>query len=486
MSAQGRAKVLLVDDQVENLVALEAVLEPLGQTLVRAGSGQEALGHLLRDEFALILMDVQMPDLDGFETAAYIKRREKTRHIPIIFLTAISKELHHVFRGYSAGAVDYVLKPFDPLVLRSKVAVFIDLYEKERALRESERRFRTAFEHAPIGIALMTLDGRFIEANRALLALLDRSQAELLRQDPDALVHPDDRAVQRDHMQRVESGELSGFTAEMRFLRPHGEPVPALVSASVVPDEDGRPLHVIAQITDLTERHAAERERDRRQLEQGARREAEAVATTLGKLQGVTDVALTHLGFDELVAALLPRVAETLDADAAGIILLDTDAATDTTTASGAALMPGGGLERGDRIPMPQDTSRLAGVKESVAFGAIDDPDVVHPLLRDSGLQSLAAAPLTLDHGMVGALQVGSLPRRDFTPAGGLAAQPARRPRGARGSPRPPLRARARHRRDAPAKPAAAVAAARPRIHDGRPLPARPRPTRGSAATGTT
>ena len=121
-----------------------------------------------------------MPELDGFETAAYIKRREKTRHIPIIFLTAISKELHHVFRGYSAGAVDYVLKPFDPLVLRSKVAVFIDLYEKERALRESERRFRTAFEHAPIGIALMTLDGRFVDANRALLAMLDRSHAELL------------------------------------------------------------------------------------------------------------------------------------------------------------------------------------------------------------------------------------------------------------------------------------------------------------------
>ena len=147
-----------------------------------------------------------MPDLDGFETAAYIKRREKTRHIPIIFLTAISKELHHVFRGYSAGAVDYVLKPFDPLVLRSKVAVFIDLYEKERALRESERRFRTAFEHAPIGIALMTLDGRFIDVNRALLGLLGRSHEDLLGHDPASLVHPDDRAVQRDYMQRLESG----------------------------------------------------------------------------------------------------------------------------------------------------------------------------------------------------------------------------------------------------------------------------------------
>jgi PAS domain S-box-containing protein len=416
MSASSRAKVLLVDDQVENLVALEAVLEPLGQTLVRASSGHEALGHLLRDEFALILMDVQMPDLDGFETAAYIKRREKTRHIPIIFLTAISKELHHVFRGYSAGAVDYVLKPFDPLVLRSKVAVFIDLYEKERALRESESRFRTAFEHAPIGIALMALDGRFVDANRALLALLGRSHADVLKQETAALVHPDDRAVLSEHIGRVDAGELSAFSAELRFIRPAGEPVPALVSASVVPDEDGKPLHMIVQVTDLTERRAAERERDRRQLEESARSEAEAVAATLGKLQGVTDVALAHLGFDELVAGLLPRLAETLDADAAGIIVLDTDAATEVTTATGAALLPGGGIERGDRIPMPQDARRLAGTEEAVAIASVEDPDVLHPLLRETGLRSAAAAPLSLDQGVTGALQVGSLRTREFTP----------------------------------------------------------------------
>jgi PAS domain S-box-containing protein len=416
MSASTPAKVLLVDDQEENLVALEAVLEPLGQTLVRASSGHEALGHLLRDEFALILMDVQMPDLDGFETAAYIKRREKTRHIPIIFLTAISKELHHVFRGYSAGAVDYVLKPFDPLVLRSKVAVFIDLYEKERALRESEQRFRTAFEHAPIGIALTTLDGRFVDANRALLTMLGRSHADLLTRDPAGLAHRDDRAVLNDYVARVEAGELSGFSAEVRFLRPQGEPVSVFVSAAVVPDEEGQPLHVILQVTDLTERRAAERERDRRQLEQGARREAEAVATTLGKLQGVTDVALAHLGFDELLAALLPRVAETLDADAAGIIVLDTDTTTDVTTASGAALLPDGGIERGDRIPMPQDIHRLAGTDEAVGMPTLDDADVLHPLLRDTGVRAVAGAPLPIGQGVGGALQVGSVKPREFTP----------------------------------------------------------------------
>src|SRR5204862_3643558 len=124
------ANILLVDDRPENLLALEAILEPLGENLVSVDSGEAALKELLQQDFACILLDVQMPELDGFETAELIKQRERTSHIPIIFLTAISKEESHVFRGYSAGAVDYLFKPFEPEVLRSKVAVFIELWEK--------------------------------------------------------------------------------------------------------------------------------------------------------------------------------------------------------------------------------------------------------------------------------------------------------------------------------------------------------------------
>src|SRR5215470_2003252 len=110
--------------------------------LVRARSGDEALKALLTDEFAVILLDVSMPGMDGFETAAHIKRREKTRDIPIIFLTAVNNEPHQAFRGYAAGAVDYIAKPFDPWVLRAKVAVFVDLYLKNRQLREQAALLR--------------------------------------------------------------------------------------------------------------------------------------------------------------------------------------------------------------------------------------------------------------------------------------------------------------------------------------------------------
>lgn len=142
-----RVSILLVDDKPENLLALEAILEPLNQKLVRAESGAEALRAILREDFAVILLDVQMPGMNGFEVAQTIKARERSRYIPIVFLSAISKEDEYVFKGYEMGAVDYVFKPFNPDVLRSKVAVFVDLYLKQKEiesqgeeLRRSQRR----------------------------------------------------------------------------------------------------------------------------------------------------------------------------------------------------------------------------------------------------------------------------------------------------------------------------------------------------------
>ncbi|GIH62360.1 response regulator [Microbispora siamensis] len=137
-----RARVLLVDDREENLIALEAILSSLDVVPVRARSGEEALKALLSTDFALILLDVRMPGMDGFETAAHIKRRERTRNIPIIFLTVVDSAPDYAFRGYAAGAVDYLTKPFDPWVLRAKVAVFVELYTMNRRLTEQAALLR--------------------------------------------------------------------------------------------------------------------------------------------------------------------------------------------------------------------------------------------------------------------------------------------------------------------------------------------------------
>ncbi len=144
---EGKANILLVDDQPESLLALEAILQDLGQNLVTARSGQEALWHLLKENFAAILMDVRMPGMDGFETASLIRERDKSRHIPIIFMTAAYRNEANVFRGYAVGAVDYIIKPVIPEILRSKVSVLVDLAKKTETikrqaelLREAERR----------------------------------------------------------------------------------------------------------------------------------------------------------------------------------------------------------------------------------------------------------------------------------------------------------------------------------------------------------
>lgn len=160
----GMAKALLVDDRKENLTALAALLQGLPVEPVAVTSGEAALKKLLTDDFAVIMLDAQMPDMDGFETANHIKARERTRHIPIIFLTAADREARLALRGYSVGGVDYLTKPVDAFVLRAKVTLFVDLWNKSRELasqaavvREHEQQ-RRAMSGA-IDAALRALRG---------------------------------------------------------------------------------------------------------------------------------------------------------------------------------------------------------------------------------------------------------------------------------------------------------------------------------------
>jgi signal transduction histidine kinase/DNA-binding response OmpR family regulator len=154
----GQASILIVDDKPDKLLALEAVLEDLGQRIVCAGSGRDALRHLLAEEFAVILLDVNMPDMDGFEAASLIRQRSSSQHIPIIFITAFGDEIH-MARGYSLGAVDFIQAPVIPEVLRSKVSVFVDLYQKNAQVRrQSETLRRRATQLQKLASASMAIN----------------------------------------------------------------------------------------------------------------------------------------------------------------------------------------------------------------------------------------------------------------------------------------------------------------------------------------
>jgi CheY-like chemotaxis protein len=169
------AKALLVDDRRENLVALEAILQGLVVETVAVTSGEEALKSLLVDDFAVILLDASMPTMDGFETATHIKQRERTRHIPIIFLTALDYDARLAFRGYQIGAVDFITKPFDPWVLRSKVAVFIDLWQKSAELT-AQVADHMAMQDA-VKKALALLAANELEAAAAVLKAAEAKHA---------------------------------------------------------------------------------------------------------------------------------------------------------------------------------------------------------------------------------------------------------------------------------------------------------------------
>jgi PAS domain S-box-containing protein len=237
MTAVPKANVLLVDDNEENLVALEAILEPLGENLICASSGEEALRMLLVHEVALILLDVRMPGLDGFETAALIKQREKTRLIPIIFLTAIAEDERLVFRGYSSGAVDYLTKPFDADVLRSKVSVFIELDQKTKqlheqdvllrerelaqAMHESEARYRALADAMPQIVWTAGPDGKATYYNRRWFEYTGFPPGPPQGDEWIRVIHPDDLGATLDRRKEtLDTGEV--FEVEYRFRAADG------------------------------------------------------------------------------------------------------------------------------------------------------------------------------------------------------------------------------------------------------------------------
>lgn len=139
MNNKSDVNILIVDDRQENLLVLESLLEDMNCNIIKATSGNEALSLMFDYEFALVLLDVQMPDMDGFEIAEFMKMNSRTRYLPIIFVTAISKEKKCIFKGYEIGAVDYLFKPIEPIMLRSKVKVFLELYNQKKLLEEQAK-----------------------------------------------------------------------------------------------------------------------------------------------------------------------------------------------------------------------------------------------------------------------------------------------------------------------------------------------------------
>ncbi|MBO9576639.1 MAG: response regulator [Sphingobium sp.] len=279
-----RARVLVVDDDERNLLAIKTVIEDIADVVI-ARSGEEALRHLLKGDFSVILLDVYMPGMDGYETAQLVRSREQTKRIPIVFLSAVNKETEHLMRGYSMGAVDYVFKPVEPVILRSKVAVFVDLYmarqevqrkaqqeqmlldeslrlnaerlRAEQELRLAEQRQGAIIQSLPIVFYLEGIDDssrvpRFVSGNFSAVTGFDFS---VLQESPDLWaerLHPDDRERALAALTSRRSG--SGLSVEYRWLCADGHYKHFLDQAVLLRDKENRPVEYAGTLLDITER----------------------------------------------------------------------------------------------------------------------------------------------------------------------------------------------------------------------------------------
>ena len=287
-----RPRVLVVDDHPSNLVALEAVLSPLELDLVMCSSGEDALRHLLTSDFALILLDVQMPGLDGFRTAQLIKERPRSQDIPIIFITALSRDTTHVFRGYANGAVDYILKPFEPDILRSKVSVFVQLFRQREQIRwqeaelrareraeeerKSEERIRALVDAMPLCVWAADAEGKPYYCNQIWKSYSGLSAEQSAHFGLDA-VHPEDAEGLR---RAIDEAFATGreLEIEVRFQRvADGHYRWHLLRAVPQKGRGSNAYGWIATATDIEQRKRDEEARNRLLAqEQLAREEAQA------------------------------------------------------------------------------------------------------------------------------------------------------------------------------------------------------------------
>jgi PAS domain S-box-containing protein len=290
-AVESKATILIVDDEPDNRFALSHVLTELEQRVVEAASGEDALRYLLREECAVILLDANMPGLDGYATAELIRRRERSRRIPIIFVSAIDKDDEHIARAYAMGAVDYVFKPVDPVILRSKIAVLVDLYlkneevrrqaqlermlqeenlrirqeklEAERQLRQIEERQTAIVRSLPIALYSARIKGRFSGprfVSEGMAHAIGFPAARFV-EDPDLWperIHSEDRERVLSDVADIQAS--GGMSAEYRWVCADGSHRWFLDRAVLIRDHDGQPQEIFGSCLDITDRRRIEQQ----------------------------------------------------------------------------------------------------------------------------------------------------------------------------------------------------------------------------------
>jgi PAS domain S-box-containing protein len=421
-----RIHILVVDDRAENVMAIKGILNDVDYEIVTAQSGAEALKKLLKQDFALILLDVLMPSMDGFETARLISQRDASRRIPIIFLTAVGADVASIYKGYALGAVDYLVKPIEPDIVRAKVAVFAELYRKSRqiqrqeealrraeraqsdlALKEREAEYEATFETAALGIAHVGINGRFLRVNRSFGVLAGYSQDAFAELELKALLYPDDASRHVQGLRRLLDGEVPSFRDEVRLTHRTGRLVWAELTVSLLRDNEGKPKRFITLAEDIT---------IRKKSEIGQRALANASETLLGSLE--FDGALRGIAQSVVPALADLCVVEVINPGSAVPLIAGASAHPDAARAKSLAAslqQPPEGVDWGySRVRDTNDALLVEVVSDEHLKEWARTPNA-RSFLRGMAPVSLLVVPLRVRGEVRGAITLLSLsPERHF------------------------------------------------------------------------
>lgn len=419
--------ILVVDDYPETRLALEATLSNPSYNVVTASSGAEALKCILKHDFAVILLDVLMPNMDGFQTATLIRRREISKDVPIIFLTAAGTDLGLIYKAYSVGAVDYLPKPVDPDVVKAKVAVFVDLYRKgqhirrqerelraaerrksDAALRESEALYEATFDEAAVGIAHATTDGHLRRINRRFCEILGRETDEMLSLRLHDVIHsdyPEDVAEIAGALHRLFVGEIGTYRTEKRCAHKKGHVVWVSLTVSALRSADNRPTHLVVVGEDITDRKHAQAD----QMFLAAA--SEMLLSSLdckATLLSVANLAVPRLGdwcaidlageqpdgaMESIVAHVDPRQARLFGETRRGL-------AKDERSQLAKVLRTG-------------KSEVVAEISDEMLARKVPDTEAFR-VLRAAGFKSMVIAPLVVRDGVLGAITLVSSGARRY------------------------------------------------------------------------
>ena len=289
MREHEKVNILMVDDQPAKLLSYEVILRELDENLIKASSGREALEHLLKTDIAVVLMDVSMPEFDGFELAEIIHQHPRYQQTAIIFISAVHMTDLDRLKGYEHGAVDYISVPVVPAILRAKVSVFAELYRKTQQLarlnheleqgvaertaaletstvrlRESEASLRAIFDNAGIGISVLNQHTGILQVNMTMQEMFGYTEAELLTMTMTALAHPREALGDLEAFHRVCAGDLPRYQVEKRYYRKDGHLLWGRFTATAIQDVTDQQACVIGMLEDITERKRGEEELQRR------------------------------------------------------------------------------------------------------------------------------------------------------------------------------------------------------------------------------